>query len=80
MSGCKDCGDHAPSGQCGYCAQIELEDLVAAWHKSGDEETRELHEYLGMTFDEYAEWVMSNELPENYEIPNRKKETPDVAS
>lgn len=35
----------------------DLNDLVAAWHKSGPGETRPLHEYLGMTREEYAHWA-----------------------
>lgn len=33
-----------------------IDDLVAAWHDSPTTETRELHEYLGLTWDEYRAW------------------------
>jgi hypothetical protein len=32
----------------------EIDDYVDAWHDSDD--PRELHEFLGMTWDEYALW------------------------
>ncbi len=38
----------------------QIDDFVEAWHNSGNEEKRSLSEYLGMTDDEYAIWVMSH--------------------
>jgi hypothetical protein len=35
-----------------------LDDLVDRWHE-GDGEGVELHEYLGMSWDEYCKWVGS---------------------
>lgn len=35
-----------------------IDDFIEAWHDAGDEEDRPLTEYLGMTEDEYALWVM----------------------
>lgn len=37
-------------------------DYVEAWHESGEEETRSLAEYLGMTDAEYALWFISPRL------------------
>ena len=34
-----------------------LQDKVSEWHISDDSETRPLHEYLGMTREEYADWL-----------------------
>jgi hypothetical protein len=33
-------------------------DFVAAWHNTGNKETRPLSQFLGMTEDEYAIWVI----------------------
>lgn len=33
----------------------EIEKYIEAWHKS--DSTNEIHDYLGMTFDEYSLWV-----------------------
>lgn len=33
-----------------------IDDLIGAWHAAPDTETRELHEYLGWTLDEYKAW------------------------
>jgi hypothetical protein len=37
----------------------QIDRFVAAWHESGDQETRELHEYLGMTWEEYDVLLMT---------------------
>jgi hypothetical protein len=37
-----------------------IDDFVEAWHNSGDDENRSLPEYLGMTDDEHAVWLMSH--------------------
>ena len=34
-----------------------LDDKVSEWHKSPSSETRELYEYLGMTWEEYVDWL-----------------------
>lgn len=34
-----------------------LNDRVSEWHNSDNTETRPLHEYLGMTKEEYADWL-----------------------
>jgi hypothetical protein len=38
----------------------QLDDYVDAWHESGDDETRELHEYLGMTWEEYGVLMLTD--------------------
>lgn len=35
----------------------DIDDFVDRWHESDEGEERELHEYLGLTWDEYALWV-----------------------
>jgi hypothetical protein len=35
----------------------EIENKIDKWHNSGDEETRPIYEYLGMTKEQYALWV-----------------------
>lgn len=40
-----------------------VDDAIDAWHVSGPDETRELHEYLGWTWDEYGAYVERNVLP-----------------
>jgi hypothetical protein len=42
----------------GQVAETAIDDHVEAWHSSGDDETRPLSSYLGMTDEEYAVWVM----------------------
>lgn len=43
-----------------------LDDLVDAWHDSGPEEKRGLHEYLGMTWEEYKNWTESCIVPQTF--------------
>ena len=45
----------------GKATPDQLDDFVEAWHESGDEETRELHEFLGMTWDEYGVLLMTDD-------------------
>ncbi|QJD50779.1 hypothetical protein KNV00_gp029 [Streptomyces phage Bmoc] len=47
----------------------QLEDLVDKWHDS--ESSLSLHEFLGMTEEEYSVWVEFDILP-NEEIPRDK--------
>jgi hypothetical protein len=42
----------------GQVSADEINDFVDTWHASGDAEDRPLSEFLGMTRDEYAVWVM----------------------
>lgn len=39
----------------GACPASEIDNAVAAWHQGTGH--RHLHDYLGLTRDEYAEWV-----------------------
>lgn len=40
-----------------------IDDRIDAWHDSPKAETRELHEYLGWTWEEYKAWVGHNVFP-----------------
>lgn len=40
-----------------------IDDLISEWHDS--ETTLSLHEYLGLSVEEYATWVNTSELPKN---------------
>ena len=42
----------------GQVSADAIDDFVEAWHTSGEEEDRPLSDFLGMTEDEYAVWVM----------------------
>ena len=37
----------------------QVDDYVEAWHESGDEETRSLCDYLGLTEEECDVWVIT---------------------
>ena len=40
-----------------------LNDLVDEWHES--DSVQELYEYIGMTWEEYSDWVYdSNDIPD----------------
>lgn len=42
----------------------EADDYIELWHSSSDDEDRELHEYLGLSWDEYQAFVSDpNVLP-----------------
>lgn len=38
-----------------------IHDLIDKWHESGS--NQELHEFLGLTFEEYKQWVETDKLP-----------------
>lgn len=38
-----------------------IDDLIDMWHESDSE--LPLHTYLGLTEEQYAEWVETNKLP-----------------
>ena len=38
--------------------EAAIGDVIEAWHRSGQNEGRELWQFLGMTEDEYSIWVM----------------------
>lgn len=39
----------------------DIEDRIAEWHASAESAYQPLHEYLGMTWEEYAAWVERRE-------------------
>jgi hypothetical protein len=43
----------------GQATPEQIDDYVEAWHESGNDETRELHEYLGLTWEEYGILMMT---------------------
>jgi hypothetical protein len=45
-----------------------LLDLVDEWH-AGHGKGQPLHEYLGMTQDQYDQWMPAGELPRGYTPP-----------
>lgn len=44
----------------GLVLSDEIEDFVEAWHTSDSE--KEIHEFLGMTFQEYSLWVSQPDM------------------
>jgi len=40
----------------------DIHDLIDEWHDGND--PRPLHEFLGMTWEEYARWLRCEGLPE----------------
>ena len=38
--------------------EAAINDFIEDWHRSGEEESRELWQFLGMTKDEDAVWIM----------------------
>ncbi|WP_107316338.1 hypothetical protein [Achromobacter xylosoxidans] len=57
----------------GDVLENEIDDFVDAWHE-GDGEGLELHEYLGMTWEEYSIWATSPSIL-RYIIAARKRGT-----
>jgi hypothetical protein len=47
----------------------KIDDLLDRWRKGGTGMT--LHEYLGMTWDQYRAWLTSAIVPEGYVLPDR---------
>lgn len=48
-----------------------MDDLIGEWHDS-PEDGRTLHEFLGLTWEEYGKWLQTNELPSGY-VPSERK-------
>jgi hypothetical protein len=46
----------------GQVGAEDAEDFISAWHDSGDEEQRPLTEFLGLTEEEYAVWMMDRRI------------------
>jgi hypothetical protein len=51
----------------------DIDDMIDAWHDSGPEEKRSLHEYLGMTWEEYCYHSETSKIPQSW--LDRLKET-----
>jgi hypothetical protein len=48
-----------------------MDDLIDLWHE-GDGQGMSLHEWLGLTWDQFARWAEDpSDLPEGYEPPAR---------
>lgn len=41
----------------------QIDNYISQWHRSNSNES--LHEYLGMTFTEYMEWIQNPNTLEN---------------
>lgn len=75
--GCPSCsyrqmwvyGDIADGTWVARRLQQQLDAAVAEWHGSGS--TTHLHEWLGMTWDQYGTWMRDNVVPEGYHVPDR---------
>lgn len=46
----------------GQISGEQIDDAINEWHTSGPEVTCELHEYLGMSWEEYGLWVTTCDL------------------
>ncbi len=42
----------------------DIDDYIDEWHDAEHNLTQSLHDYLGMSYQEYAHWVTTNQLPE----------------
>jgi len=49
----------------------EIDDYIDEWHDSDSANALELHEFLGMSWEEYSLWAVNPSLLE--EIVNKKK-------
>lgn len=46
----------------GRASRDEIHDAIEAWHESGDDETRSLAAFLGMTEVEFSVWAMDHRM------------------
>jgi hypothetical protein len=75
LRGCNYCGDPDEwdfQGYCGTCKERRSEAMASAihrWHASDTD--AELHQWLGLTWEQYAAWVERGTLPYGYELPVR---------
>lgn len=58
----------------GEASPEEIDDAVAAWHEGGS--GLELHEFLGMTWEEYALWVETPAALDSIVTARRRVATP----
>ena len=49
----------------GNASYDDIDDYIDRWHE-GDSD-KPLHEYLGLTFDEYSDWLTTGDFTENIE-------------
>jgi hypothetical protein len=57
----------------GKARPAEIDDFVDLWHES--ESTLPLHEFLGMTTEEYSAWVQKPDLLPHIITDHRKRRT-----
>lgn len=43
----------------------DIHDAISAWHDASDDDGVQLHEYLGMTWEQYAHWAETGQLPKD---------------
>lgn len=46
---------------------MDIHDRIAQWH-DGDGAGQELHEYLGLTWDEYKNWIQTGKISKGDEL------------
>jgi hypothetical protein len=63
----------------GQVPEAAINDFVENWHTSGDKEVRPLSDFLGMTDDEYAVWVMDGRTLPLLRDARQAREQPAVA-
>lgn len=51
---------------------MNIDDAVELWHES-PEDGMELHEFLGMNWDDYATWVETGYLPQGWKFPKDRE-------
>jgi len=52
----------------------QIDELVTRWH-DGEGGGAGLHEWLGLSEEEYGTWLETSQLPVNYEVPRRPRST-----
>ncbi|MFL6202755.1 MAG: hypothetical protein ACJ76J_26600 [Thermoanaerobaculia bacterium] len=55
----------------GKAVPAEIDDFVELWHESGS--ALPLHEFLGMTWEEYSAWVQRPDLLSHIITDHRKR-------
>jgi len=68
---------------CGELKEDRIDDFIGAWHR-GEGGDQSLHEYLGLTWPEYQEWVMESGALQRILAKRRTSQTrpcsPDAAT
>lgn len=57
----------------GAAVNVNIDDAVELWHAS-PENGMQLHEFLGMDWVEYCEWVETGWLREGWQLPDHRVE------